>query len=76
VAAAWRDVIFVTHYRVGAGSYCGPGHFIDGVDNNFIAIRSMPNSKYGNFLYAEFQWANGNILATADCQCYLAMQAL
>mmetsp|Transcript_146131 Transcript_146131/g.207128 ORF Transcript_146131/g.207128 Transcript_146131/m.207128 type:complete len:535 (+) Transcript_146131:75-1679(+) len=57
--AGWRDTVFVEHYRVGAGSYCGEGHHIDGVDNNFIAIRSMPGSKYGNFLYAEFQWANG-----------------
>ena len=59
VADGWRDMVFVEHYRVGAGSYCGTGHHIDGMDNNFIAIRTMPGSKFGNFLYAEFQWANG-----------------
>ena len=57
--AKWREGIFVHHQRVGAGSYCGPGHFIDQMDNNFIAVRHFAGSKYGNLLYAEFQWANG-----------------
>eukprot|EP00039_Didymoeca_costata_P011721 m.165843 g.165843 ORF g.165843 m.165843 type:complete len:551 (+) comp15267_c0_seq3:46-1698(+) len=59
VANSWRDTVYIEHYRVGAGTFCGPGHHIDQIDNNFIAIRTMPNSKYGNMLYAEFQWANG-----------------
>ena len=55
----WREGIFVHHQRVGAGSYCGPGHFIDQMDNNFIAVRHFAGSQHGNLLYAEFQWANG-----------------
>ena len=35
LSSPWRESIFVHHQRVGAGSYCGPGHFIDQMDNNF-----------------------------------------
>ena len=58
MAAGWRQSPFVQHHRVGAGSYCGDGHHIDGMDNNYIAVRHLPGSKYGNILYAIFQWAN------------------
>ena len=51
--AGWRESVFIHHYRVGAGSYCGDGHHIDQEDNNFIAVRHLPGSKYGNVLYAE-----------------------
>ena len=51
--AGWRESVFIHHYRVGAGSYCGTGHHIDQEDNNFIAVRHLPGSKYGNVLYAE-----------------------
>ena len=56
--AGWRQSVFVHHYQVGAGSYCGPGHHIDQEDNNFIAVRHLPGSKFGNVLYSEFQWSN------------------
>ena len=56
--AGWRQSVFVHHYQVGAGSYCGPGHHIDQADNNFIAVRHLPGSKFGNVLYSEFQWSN------------------
>jgi hypothetical protein len=55
-AAGWRESVFVHHYRVGAGSYCGDGHHIDQEDNNFIAVRHLPGSKYGNVLYAECEY--------------------
>ena len=61
----WREGIFVHHQRVGAGSYCGPGHNIDQIDNNFIAVRHFPGSQQGNLLYAEFQWANGTATSTS-----------
>ena len=70
-AGGWRDGIYIHHQRVGAGSYCGPGHFIDQMDNNFIAVRHFNNSRFGNLLYAEFQWANGTNfgMGSVDFQC-------
>jgi N-acetylglucosamine-6-sulfatase len=66
VAAGWRKSHFIQHYSVGAGSYCGDGHHIDGPDNNFIAVRHLPGSAYGNVLYAIFQWANGTNYGTGN----------
>jgi N-acetylglucosamine-6-sulfatase len=66
IAAGWRKSHFIQHHRVGAGSYCGPNHHIDGMDNNFIAVRhlnytnaAVTSPPFKNLLYAEFQWANG-----------------
>ena len=59
--SSWRQCHFIQHHRVGAGSYCGPNHHIDGMDNNYIAVRYLnhPTGPFHNLLYAEFQWANG-----------------
>ena len=62
-ARPWRTEVFIHHYRVGAGNYCsdheGSHHFVDQIDNNFIAVRTMPDSPDGALLYSEFQWSNG-----------------
>eukprot|EP00755_Sulcionema_specki_P035201 Sspe_Gene.2428::Locus_806_Transcript_1_1_Confidence_1.000_Length_1824::g.2428::m.2428/K01137/GNS; N-acetylglucosamine-6-sulfatase len=53
--APWRDHVFVEYYYVGIGNKCGQKHPIEEQDNNFIALRYTPGSRYGNILYAEFQ---------------------
>ena len=48
--AKWRDHVFIEYYYVGLGPYCGMGP-IEQPDNNFIAVRHLPQSKLGNILY-------------------------
>ena len=63
VAARWRDNTFVEYYYVGIEGKCNMSP-IEEEDNNFIAVRhfAAAGSKYGEFVYAEFQnGSDGNI---------------
>lgn len=51
--AAWRDRHFIEYYSLG--DVVRTEHLVDDhMSNTYRALRFMPGSKYGDFLYSEF----------------------
>jgi len=53
-AANWRDHVFIEYYFMDNNAKCN-GYNTEDLHNNFISIRHMPWSKFGDTSYTEFQ---------------------
>lgn len=56
-AASWRDHVFIEYYFNDPNAKCG-GYNTEDSHNNFISIRHMPWSEFGDSSYTEFQTGN------------------
>merc|ERR1712137_1062977 len=56
-AATWRDHVFIEYYFNDNNAKCG-GFNTEDLHNNFISIRHMPWSEFGDTSYTEFQTGN------------------
>merc|ERR1712107_163433 len=55
----WRDSAFIEHYYVSDNEKCN-GYKTEDLHNNFIGIRHMADSEFGDSSYAEYQSGNLN----------------
>jgi N-acetylglucosamine-6-sulfatase len=53
-AAQWRDHVYIMYYFNDNNSKCG-GYNTEDVHNNFISVRYMPWSEFGDVSYTEYQ---------------------
>jgi len=53
----WRDHVFIEYYFNDNNAKCG-GYNTEDLHNNFISIRHMPWSEFGDTSYTEFQTGN------------------
>merc|ERR1712232_394522 len=56
-AAAWRDHVFIEYYFNADNAKCG-GYKTEDLHNNFIGLRHMPSSEFGDTSYTEYQTGN------------------
>merc|ERR1739844_91802 len=52
-ASAWRDHVFIEYYFNANNAKCG-GYNTEDIHNNFIGIRHMVGSEFGDTSYAEY----------------------
>lgn len=53
-AAGWRDSVFIEYYFNDNNAKCG-GYNTEDIHNNFIGIRHMEGSEFGDTSYTEYQ---------------------
>merc|ERR1712048_1179875 len=56
-AAGWRDHVFIEYYYVADNKKCD-GYPTEDLHNNFIGLRHMAGSEFGDTSYAEYQTGN------------------
>merc|ERR1712048_1284439 len=56
-AAGWRDHVFIEYYYVADNKKCD-GYPTEDIHNNFIGLRHMAGSEFGDTSYAEYQTGN------------------
>lgn len=56
-AAGWRDHVFIMYYFNDKNTKCD-GYDTEDVHNNFISLRHMPWSEFGDTSYTEYQSGN------------------
>lgn len=58
--SAWRDSVFIEYYYNSANAKCSGQYPTESAANNFIGIRHLEGSEFGDTLYAEYQTGNQN----------------
>merc|ERR1712125_246047 len=56
-ASKWRDSVFIEYYFNANNSKCG-GDNTEDIHNNFIGLRHLVGSEFGDTSYAEYQTGN------------------
>jgi len=56
-AASWRDHVFIEYYFNANNAKCG-GYNTEDLHNNFIGLRHMSGSEFGDTSYTEYQTGN------------------
>merc|ERR1712066_1051132 len=56
-ASQWRDSVFIEYYFNANNSKCG-GYNTEDIHNNFIGLRHLVGSEFGDTSYAEYQTGN------------------
>jgi hypothetical protein len=55
--AGWRDSVFIEYYFNSPNAKC-TGYITEDTSNNFIGLRHMAGSEFGDTSYAEYQTGN------------------